>query len=164
MASLKEISTSIGMFLFILQLQMIRLAAGSDAKVSQFDVKPGGVVHEYEMTLEGSAGFKCKFIFSCQGGTKENWEMTLSQDKSTNQMSCLIERPSGVSYLFFEQFRVEISGATIQDAQVHGDSSASLKQEEYKIDQSANAVYQDKKFNNKLAGLMVIASTGKGEL
>merc|ERR1711893_338480 len=92
---------------------------------SHFDVTPGGSVHEFESSENG---FKCRFTYACQGGTNEDWVMSI--DTSGDQYTCQVERPSGMSYLFFQQFKLSIDGADIQDAEAKADSRNTLKVEE----------------------------------
>ncbi|XP_014776918.1 myeloid-derived growth factor [Octopus bimaculoides] len=128
----------------------------SDEESTQFDVKPGGQVNDY---VKEWKGFQCKFTYVCQGGTKEEWMITLKRKKKS--FSCTVYRPSGSSYLFFQEFNLQIQGAQIQEANAFGNSNA-LSADEYKIDKSQNSVSQVAgKFKSELTKLEVKGSLQK---
>lgn len=122
---------------------------------AHFDVKPGGEINVYTRDWDG---FHCIFTYACQGGTKEQWMMTLKRSINKKYSKCLVFRPSGNSYLFFEQFSVQIKGPQIQSAKLLANNGKPLSPEQYKIEKSKNTVtHTNEKFNSELTFIEIDA-------
>lgn len=138
-------------------------ASSERTKTVGFNVKPGGVVHTFTETIEEYA---CSFTYASQGGTNEDWLMSVGLSDDDRLFSCSLWRPQGRSYLFFTQFKAELKGAKIEYANAYsqsGHSDVALKAEEFTIDD--NTVTQiDGKFSAQLSKLTVIGRTGHDEL
>ena len=54
--------------------------------------------------------------------------MTIEHDESAQEYTCIVERPSGLSYLFFQQFTLRGDGMSIQQAgaQVNNEHTISV--------------------------------------
>jgi len=44
----------------------------------------------------------------------QQWLLTLARDSSHSDWLCIAERPGGHSYLFFEEFKLQVVGASLQ--------------------------------------------------
>ncbi|MEQ2189993.1 hypothetical protein GOODEAATRI_030944 [Goodea atripinnis] len=82
-------------------------------KTVEFNVKPGGVVHTFS---EGIREYECTFTYASQGGTNEQWLMSVGLSEDDKLFSCSVWRPQGKSYLFFTQFKAELKGAKVEYA------------------------------------------------
>jgi len=40
--------------------------------------------------------------------------MTVARDAAHSEWMCTVERPAGLSYLFFEEFQLQVKGAELQ--------------------------------------------------
>ena len=58
--------------------------------------------------------FQCSFTYVAQGGTNEEWEMTIGVNADKSAYSCNIARPSGTTYLFFESYEIKVEGGSIE--------------------------------------------------
>ena len=58
--------------------------------------------------------FSCSFTYIAQGGTNEEWEVSVGSNEDGSGYSCTILRPSGTTYLYMENWTLEIGGATIE--------------------------------------------------
>jgi len=84
--------------------------------------------------------------------------MVLSKDGS--KRSCVVERPSGQSYLFFEQFKLEVTGAKLKETHLERQQGVPLRNEEYIVVSDGNYVQQwDNKFNSQLTKVQIIATS-----
>ena len=59
-------------------------------------------------------GFTCSFTYIAQGGTNEEWEATVGVNEDKTAYSCTILRPSGTTYLYTENWKIELTGATVE--------------------------------------------------
>ncbi|XP_071953740.1 myeloid-derived growth factor-like [Antedon mediterranea] len=126
----------------------------------EFDVKPGGEVHVTEKKL---GTFGCIFTYAAQGGTNEKWLFQISKEQEG--YVCSVERPDGRSYLFFQQFKLAVVGASIAEVEVMGDSGAQLRSEEYVVDETKNQVYHAADmFRSQLTRVTILAHNPKSEL
>ncbi|XP_038019571.1 myeloid-derived growth factor isoform X2 [Motacilla alba alba] len=91
-------------------------APGAASSTAEFDVRPGGEVHSFSRSL---GDYSCSFTYSAQGGTNEQWQMTVGASEDSGLFSCSIWRPQGKSYLFFTQFKAEVKGAKIEHAMAY---------------------------------------------
>lgn len=132
-------------------------------RVSSFDVKPGAGSQQHSEDLEG---FLCMFSYKAQGGTKEEWAITLSKDSGGREWMCSVERPSGHSYLFFEEFKLQISGARLEETVLERKPGTALLNAEYIVEREQNYVQQrDGKFNSQLTKVQIYAvKSPSGEL
>ncbi|XP_072166741.1 myeloid-derived growth factor-like [Diadema setosum] len=123
-----------------------------------FDVKPGGNPHSFE---HGLGDFNCQFSYVAQGGTNEKWELQIESDR--NDFICTVLRPQGTSYLFFQEFRLQVSGAVIHSAEVVANNDAPLKPGEYAMDETQVHSVPNV-FKSQLARVTVEASRQNAEL
>ncbi|XP_068776124.1 myeloid-derived growth factor [Struthio camelus] len=133
---------------------------------TDFDVRPGGMVHSFSRTL---GDYTCTFTYSAQGGTNEQWQMNIGVSEDNLLFSCSVWRPQGKSYLFFTQFKAEVKGAKIEHAMAYskaavgGQSDVPLKQEEFEITETTVS-HKEGKFRSELSKLMIVAKTPRDEL
>lgn len=141
-------------------------AAAESTKTVEFNVKPGGVVHTFS---EGIGEFECSFTYASQGGTNEQWLMSVGLSDDDKLFSCSVWRPQGKSYLFFTQFKAELKGAKIQYANAYSQSAAAgqgdvpLKPEEFTVGEST-VTHTAGKFSAQLSKLTAIGRTRHDEL
>ncbi|XP_072924810.1 myeloid-derived growth factor [Hemitrygon akajei] len=132
----------------------------------EFDVRPGGLVHSHSETL---GDHSCIFTYASQGGTNERWHMSVGISEDSKLFSCSIWRPQGKSYLFFTQFKAEVTNAKIEfangfsQAAVDGRSDVPLKENEYVISENT-VTHKDGVFKSQLSKLIIVARTGHDEL
>ncbi|CAH1797105.1 unnamed protein product [Owenia fusiformis] len=164
--SLSTSQSFLNLFIFCVFLATTRAdqpeTGESNVQVVNFDVKPGGHTQSFDQTV---GDFNCKFTYACQGGTKEEWVFAISHDDDESHWSCSVERPGGTSYLFFEHFKLEISGANIHGVEAYGKEDTPLEPNEFKINKKKNLVKEKAdKFKSQLAHLKAFAHRGKQEL
>ncbi|TKS74607.1 Myeloid-derived growth factor [Collichthys lucidus] len=141
-------------------------ASSENTKTVEFNVKPGGVVHTF---TEGIREYECSFTYASQGGTNEQWLMSVGLSDDDRLFSCSVWRPQGKSYLFFTQFKAELKGAKIEYANAYsqtataGSSDVPLKPEEFTVGDST-VTHRDGKFNAQLSKLTAIGRTRHDEL
>ncbi|KAJ0065065.1 hypothetical protein NL108_005534, partial [Boleophthalmus pectinirostris] len=102
-------------FIFVLVLATTE-ASSEKTKTVEFNVKPGGVVHTFK---EGIGKYECSFTYAAQGGTNEDWLMSVGLSDDDRLFSCSLWRPQGKSYLFFTQFKAEMKGTKIEYASAY---------------------------------------------
>ncbi|MBN3317151.1 LYOX oxidase, partial [Atractosteus spatula] len=85
-------------------------------KTVEFNVRPGGMVHSFS---EKIGEYGCSFTYASQGGTNEQWQMSVGISDDERLFSCSVWRPQGKSYLFFTQFKAEVTGAKIEYASAY---------------------------------------------
>ncbi|XP_033820713.1 myeloid-derived growth factor [Periophthalmus magnuspinnatus] len=149
-------------FIFVLVLATTE-ASSAKTKTVEFNVKPGGVVHTF---TEGIDKYECSFTYAAQGGTNEDWLMSVGLSDDDMLFSCSLWRPQGKSYLFFTQFKAELKGTKIKYANAYsqtGHSEMLLKPEEFTIGDST-VTHTDGKFSAQLSKLTVIGQIGHDEL
>lgn len=136
------------------------------SKTVEFNVKPGGVVHTFS---DGIRDYECSFTYASQGGTNEQWMMSVGLSDDDRLFSCSVWRPQGKSYLFFTQFKAELKGTQIEYANAYsqtsgaGTSDVPLKPEEFTVGEST-VTHKDGKFNAQLSKLTVVGQTRHNEL
>uniref|UniRef100_A0A8C9PF22 Myeloid-derived growth factor n=1 Tax=Spermophilus dauricus TaxID=99837 RepID=A0A8C9PF22_SPEDA len=87
--------------------------------------------------------FTCMFTYASQGGTNEQWQMSLGTSEDHQHFTCTIWRPQGKSYLYFTQFQAEVRGAEIEYAMAYSkaaferESDVPLKTEEFEVTKTA---------------------------
>ncbi|KAK3602274.1 hypothetical protein CHS0354_022015 [Potamilus streckersoni] len=129
--------------------------------VDNFEVRPGGEKLEHKKEWDG---FTCKFTYQCQGGTKENWVMSINRNSEKRKFVCTIERPDGMSYLFFQHFEASIEGADAVEIEVYGPHGKDLKSEEYTVDLMNRKVTEGSKFSSQLDKIVIYALKPQEEL
>ncbi|CAO2641139.1 Myeloid-derived growth factor [Lemmus lemmus] len=97
--------------------------AVSEPTTVPFDVRPGGVVHSFSQDVGPGGKFTCTFTYASQGGTNEQWQMSLGTSEDSQHFTCTIWRPQGKSYLYFTQFKAEVRGAEIEYAMAYVSAS-----------------------------------------
>lgn len=118
---------------------------------------------------EGIGEYECSFTYASQGGTNEQWLMSVGLTDDNRLFSCSVWRPQGKSYLFFTQFKAELKGTRIEYVNAYSQSAAGgqsdvpLKPEEFTIGEST-VTHRDGKFSAQLSKLTVIGRTRKDEL
>ncbi|XP_022064670.1 myeloid-derived growth factor [Acanthochromis polyacanthus] len=141
-------------------------ASPERTKTVEFNVKPGGVVHSFTQEIEE---YGCTFTYASQGGTNEQWLMSVGLSDDDRLLSCSVWRPQGKSYLFFTQFKAELKGAKIEYANAYSQTAAAghtdvpLKPEEFTVGEST-VTQNDGKFNAQLSKLTCIGRTRHDEL
>jgi len=122
----------------------------------EVDIRPGSQQQEYEMKLVDAT---CKFSYIAQGGTNEKWKMVMYRNPDSSEFVCNIERENGLSYLFFEQFKLEIlSDFYGNDFFALGDNKVPLEIAEYKVNyKKASIENRPDTFKSKLSHVEVMA-------
>ncbi|XP_053717971.1 myeloid-derived growth factor isoform X2 [Synchiropus splendidus] len=154
--------------LLVLSLSaLVPVSASSDqTKTVEFNVKPGGDVHTFAQRIRG---YECSFTYASQGGTNEQWLMSVGLSDDDRFFSCSIWRPLGKSYLFFTQFKAELTGAKLEYAHAYsaaaaaGQSDVALKEEEFTV-RDSTVTGTVGKFNAQLSKLVLIGRTRHDEL
>ncbi|KGL82794.1 UPF0556 protein C19orf10 [Tinamus guttatus] len=147
-------------------LLCLAVRAEEASSTADFDVRPGGMVHSFSRSL---GDYTCTFTYSAQGGTNEQWQMSVGVSEDNLLFSCSVWRPQGKSYLFFTQFKAEVKGAKIEHAMAYsqaaagGQSDIPLKQEEFEITETTVS-HKEGKFRFELSKLMIVAKTPRDEL
>lgn len=147
-------------------------ASSERTKTAEFNVKPGGVVHTFTegiVSVSSKKEYECSFTYAAQGGTNEQWMMSVGLSDDDRLFSCSVWRPQGKSYLFFTQFKAELKGTKIEYANAYsqtaaaGQSDVALKPGEFTIGDST-VTQTDGKFSAQLSKLTVIGRTRHDEL
>ncbi|KAK2154251.1 hypothetical protein LSH36_273g03098 [Paralvinella palmiformis] len=142
-------SNKMHLFVFIIILAVFSVKCKKNEVVhSVFDVKPGGTEHQFE---HKAFGITCKFTYVCQGGTNEEW--THDMEKDGKIVSCSIERPGGSSYLFFQQFKVEVIGGKLVEGKAIG-NGRDLNPDEY-ITENNSIHHVEGKFGSQLSAILL---------
>ncbi|XP_053156914.1 myeloid-derived growth factor [Hemicordylus capensis] len=157
-----------GLVAVVFLLQLLPLAFGTEeaSSTADFDVRPGGMVHSFTKNL---GDYSCTFTYAAQGGTNEQWQMSVAASEDNTLFSCSVWRPQGKSYLFFTQFKAEVKGAKIEygmaysTAAVGGQSDIPLKEEEFHVTETAVS-HKEGKFRSELSKLLIVAKTAHDEL
>ncbi|XP_028300156.1 myeloid-derived growth factor [Gouania willdenowi] len=152
----------------VLLLVSVSPTDGSSERTTtvEFDVKPGGVAHSFSQTM---GDHECTFTYVSQGGTNEQWMMSVGLSEDDKLFFCSVWRPQGKSYLFFTQFKAELKGTEIKHVNAYSQTAAGgqknvfLPAEEYIIDRST-VTHNEGKFNAQLSKLTVIGRTLHDEL
>ncbi|XP_074060076.1 myeloid-derived growth factor [Macrotis lagotis] len=154
----------------LLLLAAAAAAGGSDAdRAVEFDVRPGGVAHSFSRSHTRAGGHTCTFTYAAQGGTNEQWQMSLDLSDDSRLLTCVIWRPQGKSYLFFTQFKAEIQGAEVEYGMAYSKASTGkeadvpLKPEEFEVTNTA-VTHRQGAFRAELSKIVLVARTGHVEL
>lgn len=160
--------TILASFVVIMLASVITFTSASSeqTKTVEFNVKPGGVVHTFSEKMKE---YECTFTYASQGGTNEQWLMSIGLSDNDQLFSCSVWRPQGKSYLFFTQFKAELKGTKIEYANAYSQTAAGgqtdvpLKPEEFTVGEST-VTHADGKFRAELSKLTVIGRTQHDEL
>ncbi|KAG8454465.1 hypothetical protein GDO86_000909 [Hymenochirus boettgeri] len=140
--------------------------AHDTSSTEEFDVRPGGLEHSFTRRLDD---YSCTFTYVAQGGTNEKWQMSLGVSEDSHLFSCSVWRPQGKSYLFFTEFRAEVTGGKIEYSEAYsqvssdGSSDVKLKETEYNV--SDNVVsHRPGSFSASLSKLVVVTRSLRDEL
>ncbi|XP_047443117.1 myeloid-derived growth factor [Mugil cephalus] len=162
-----SVLNSVLLLVLALSSTSVHAQASSDGtKTVEFNVKPGGVVHTF---TEGVKDYECSFTYASQGGTNEQWLMSVGLSDDDRLFSCSVWRPQGKSYLFFTQFKAELKGTKIEYANAYSQTAAAgksdmpLRPEEFTIGEST-VTHNDGKFSAQLSKLTAIGRTRHDEL
>ncbi|KAL4227404.1 hypothetical protein ACF0H5_012847 [Mactra antiquata] len=119
-----------------------------------FNVIPGGQTLSH---TEKWGDLTCEFTYTCQGGTKEEWTMSITRDNEGNYL-CRVERHDEVSsYLFFQTFELKVGGGKILDGIIYGKDHQSVgADKEFIVHRSKNALSNSDHFESKLHKVIVI--------
>ncbi|KAM9242389.1 myeloid-derived growth factor [Dugong dugon] len=134
-----------------------------------FDVRPGGVEHSFSHSAGPEDKFTCVFTYASQGGTNEQWQMSLGTSEDHQHFTCTIWRPQGKSYLYFTQFKAEVRGAEIEygmaysQAAFERESDVPLKNEEFEVTKTTVA-HRPGAFKAELSKLVIVAKAPHSEL
>ncbi|XP_058494770.1 myeloid-derived growth factor [Solea solea] len=141
-------------------------ASPEQTKTVEFNVRPGGVVYTFS---EAFRDYECSFTYASQGGTNEQWLMSVGLSDDDTLFSCSVWRPQGKSYLFFTQFKAELKGTKIEYANAYSQSAAAghsdvpLRPEEFAIKDST-VTHNEGRFSAQLSKLIAIGRTRHDEL
>lgn len=154
------------LILLLLSAAMLDSSYADNTKTVEFNVKPGGMVHTFSERINE---YECSFTYASQGGTNEQWLMSVGLSDDDTLFSCSLWRPQGKSYLFFTQFKAELKGAKIEYAKAYsqtavgGQGDVPLKDDEISVLDSTVS-HKDGKFRAELSKLTVIGRTRHDEL
>ncbi|XP_002761650.1 myeloid-derived growth factor [Callithrix jacchus] len=143
--------------------------AVSEPTTVAFDVRPGGVVHSFSQNVGPGDKYTCMFTYASQGGTNEQWQMSLGTSEDNQHFTCTIWRPQGKSYLFFTEFKAEVRGAQIEYAMAYSkaaferESDVPLKNEEFEVTKTSVA-HRPGAFKAELSKLVIVAKASHTEL
>ncbi|KAK6314314.1 myeloid-derived growth factor [Coregonus clupeaformis] len=152
--------------LLVVTLTVALASADDRTKTVEFNVKPGGEVHTFS---EKMREYECSFTYASQGGTNEQWLMSVGLSDDDGLFSCSVWRPQGKSYLFFTQFKAELKGAKVEYASAYSQTAAggqrdvTLKEDEFTVGDST-VTHKDGKFRAELSKLTIIGRTRHDEL
>uniref|UniRef100_A0A2K5IAU7 Myeloid derived growth factor n=1 Tax=Colobus angolensis palliatus TaxID=336983 RepID=A0A2K5IAU7_COLAP len=142
------------------------------AAVSRCSSDEGGSSPSFRCTrspLTEGDKYMCMFTYASQGGTNEQWQMSLGTSEDHQHFTCTIWRPQGKSYLYFTQFKAEVRGAEIEYAMAYSkaaferESDVPLKTEEYEVTKTAVA-HRPGAFKAELSKLVIVAKASRTEL
>uniref|UniRef100_A0A8D0DWL4 Myeloid derived growth factor n=1 Tax=Salvator merianae TaxID=96440 RepID=A0A8D0DWL4_SALMN len=148
------------------QLLLPALGADGGSSTAEFDVRPGGMVHSFTRSLGDNS---CTFTYAAQGGTNEKWQMSIGVSEDNMLFSCTVWRPQGKSYLFFTQFKADVTKAKIEYSMAYSaaatgsQSDVPLKEEEFQVTETSVS-HREGKFRSELSKLMIVARTAHDEL
>merc|ERR1711963_61670 len=148
-------------FLLVFMICKVPQLCLAESLQDQFYVKPGGQAMIFEKEWKG---FKCTFEYKAQGGTHEQWQVSIEDDGGN--VMCTIARGQ-TSYLFFETFKMSLSGGGLKLEQFEAINTGNtpLAESEYKVDKRANTLSAAQgQFKNHLERIILLASSGKSEL
>uniref|UniRef100_H3BEH1 Myeloid derived growth factor n=2 Tax=Latimeria chalumnae TaxID=7897 RepID=H3BEH1_LATCH len=75
--------------LFLLALLAPSCRAADSANTVEFNVQPGGMVHSFSQSM---SDYTCTFTYAAQGGTNEQWQMSVGVSEDNQLFSCSVWR------------------------------------------------------------------------
>ncbi|XP_029470428.1 myeloid-derived growth factor isoform X2 [Rhinatrema bivittatum] len=111
----------------------------------------------------------CTFTYAAQGGTNEQWQMSIEMSEDEQRFFCTISRPLGKSYIFFTEFKADVEGGKIQYSEAYSQAAAggqkdvALKKEEYEVSETA-VTHKPGGFHSELSKLVIVARSHHSEL
>jgi hypothetical protein len=129
--------------LFFLSSLVVETLTASET----FPIKPGGSSHV--KVSEGS--ITCGFAFSTNGGSSENWIITLTE--TGKKMQCTIARPTPPSYLQFLKFNAWIEGAQIGNVLVQDNEGAPVSSSSWEV--AGSQVRPTSRWTGELASITI---------
>ncbi|XP_040846265.1 myeloid-derived growth factor [Ochotona curzoniae] len=160
---------SAGLPLLLLLAALSAAGAVSEPSTVAFDVRPGGAVHSFAQSVGPGDRYTCTFTYASQGGTNEQWQMSLGTSEDHQHFTCTIWRPQGKSYLYFTQFKAEVQGAEIEYGMAYSkaaferESDVPLKSEEFEVTKTSVA-HRPGAFKAELSKLVIVAKAARSEL
>ncbi|XP_008835197.1 myeloid-derived growth factor [Nannospalax galili] len=145
------------------------VAAVSEPTTVAFDVRPGGVEHTFSQDVGPGGKFTCSFTYASQGGTSEQWQMSLGTSEDHQHFTCTIWRPQGKSYLYFTQFKAEVRGGDVEYAMAYSkaaferESDVPLSPQEFEVTKTAVS-HRPGAFKAELSKLVIVAKAAHSEL
>eukprot|EP01095_Lingulamoeba_sp_RSL-Kostka_P002285 TRINITY_DN13131_c0_g1_i1.p1 TRINITY_DN13131_c0_g1~~TRINITY_DN13131_c0_g1_i1.p1 ORF type:complete len:144 (-),score=26.61 TRINITY_DN13131_c0_g1_i1:179-610(-) len=115
-----------------------------------FNLKPDAP----DTVTVSSGGVSCSFSYSTHGGSSENWEILLEGNEDT--FACFIGRPNSYSYLYFNNFKVEITGSNIQNIEIQDNHSPLISGKDYEM--SNNIVSSTDEFKGTVSVFQIFGS------
>ncbi|KAK0054246.1 myeloid-derived growth factor [Biomphalaria pfeifferi] len=139
------------------------LVYGDERVDDTFYVKPGAGTLSVQYELKN---YLCKFTYTAQGGTHEAWTISLEIMDGGNSVMCTVER-SIPSYLFFQDFKLELTGPLVAITEVDVKDSQrdgkSLQKDEYKLEKNSISSVAGK-FKNHLEKVAVYSPLSHSDL
>ncbi|KAH9523930.1 hypothetical protein Btru_047526 [Bulinus truncatus] len=147
---------SMALYICFTLCMLFIIANGDERAEDTFFVKPGAGTLSVQTELKN---YFCKFTYTAQGGTHEEWALSLEILDGGNSVMCTVER--GIpSYLFFQDFKMELIGPLVSITDVDVKNSQrdglSLQKDEYKLDKNSISSVPGK-FKNHLEKVAVFS-------
>ncbi|CAL1529687.1 unnamed protein product [Lymnaea stagnalis] len=143
-----------GLFMFV---------HGDERTEDSFFVKPGAGTLSVQAELKN---YLCKFSYTAQGGTHEEWAISIEILEGGNAVMCTVERGIA-SYLFFQDFKMELTGPMVSITDVDVKNSQrdglSLKKDEYALEKNSITSVSGK-FKNHLEKVAVYSPLSRDDL
>ncbi|XP_005096556.1 myeloid-derived growth factor [Aplysia californica] len=144
---------------------LLASSAADESKYQEiFFVKPGAGKLSVQAEVKK---YQCKFSYAAQGGTHEEWQLSLELLDGGTAVMCSIERGGSSSYLFFEEFEVELTGPMVSITEVDLKNSQrdnkALEAEEYKREKTSVSSVTGK-FKNHLEKVAVYSPLSRDDL
>uniref|UniRef100_A0A0B7AMF3 Myeloid-derived growth factor n=1 Tax=Arion vulgaris TaxID=1028688 RepID=A0A0B7AMF3_9EUPU len=143
---------------------LIFLSVDADTRTENIIfVKPGAGTISAQVEL---TKYLCKFTYAAQGGTHEEWSLSLEILDGGSAVLCSVDR--GIpSYLFFQDFKLELTGPRVSVTDVDVKNSQrdnlNLGQEEYLLDKNSVSSVTGK-FKNHLEKVALYSPLTHGDL
>jgi len=148
---------------YVAQAEVVEYGEGKTEDI--FFMVPGGGKLTIDAELKN--GYKCNFSYQAQGGTHEEWHMTMEMLDDGKAVHCTVERAGSSSYLFVESFEIELTGpkVAITDIEVKDSQrdNKDLNPEEYSKEKTSVSSVQGK-FKNHLEKVAVYSPLVSSEL
>uniref|UniRef100_A0ACB8F1W9 Uncharacterized protein n=1 Tax=Sphaerodactylus townsendi TaxID=933632 RepID=A0ACB8F1W9_9SAUR len=95
--SISERRLQRGLLALFFFLHVFYSAAGGEegGSTAEFDVRPGGMVHSFSKSL---GDYACTFTYAAQGGTNEQWQMSVGVSEDNLLFSCSVWSSSTINF------------------------------------------------------------------